>query len=127
MRALKRWAERVKRDGLTLWFAAKHPRTPWFAKALGIFVVAYALSPIDLIPDFIPILGYLDDVLLLPVLIGLTIRLLPAYVLQDCRHQADDWMRTHGTKPKSRFGGVLIVLIWISLGTALLVWLQPRF
>jgi uncharacterized membrane protein YkvA (DUF1232 family) len=127
MQALKRWAQRVKRDGLTLWFAAKHPGTPWLAKALGVFVVAYALSPIDLIPDFIPILGYLDDVLLLPALIALTIRLLPSEVLSDCRDQADAWMRTHGEKPKSRLGGVLIVLIWISVGTALVVWLLPRF
>ncbi len=69
---LKNWARRIKRDGVTLWFAGKNPQTPWNAKALGIFVVAYALSPIDLIPDFIPILGYVDDVLLLPVLIWLT-------------------------------------------------------
>lgn len=86
---LKTWARRIKRDGLTLWFAGKHPRTPWHAKALGMFVVAYALSPIDLIPDFIPVLGYLDDVLLLPGLIWLTIKLLPPDVLQECRSQAD--------------------------------------
>ena len=66
---LTTWARRLKRDGVTLWFALRDPRTPWHAKALGAFVVAYALSPIDLIPDFIPVLGYLDDVLLLPALI----------------------------------------------------------
>ena len=66
---LKAWAKRITRDGVTLWFASKNPATPWYAKALGIFVVAYALSPIDLIPDFIPVLGYVDDVLLLPGLI----------------------------------------------------------
>ena len=71
---LKTWAKRIKRDGVTLWFAGKHPRTPWYAKALGLFVVAYALSPIDLIPDFIPVLGYVDDVILLPVLIWLTVK-----------------------------------------------------
>lgn len=63
------WAARLKRDALTLWFAARHPRTPWYAKALAAFVVAYALSPIDLIPDFIPVLGLVDDALLLPALI----------------------------------------------------------
>ena len=68
---LKIWAKSVKRDGVTLWFAARHPQAPWYAKALGVFVVAYALSPIDLIQDFIPVLGYLDDVLLLPGLIRL--------------------------------------------------------
>lgn len=67
---LKQWATQITRDGMTLWFAAKQPSTPWYAKALGVFVVAYAFSPIDLIPDFIPVLGYLDDLLLLPGLIG---------------------------------------------------------
>ena len=77
---LRTWAKKVKRDGVTLWFAGRHPQTPWFAKALGAFVVAYALSPIDLIPDFIPVLGYLDDAILLPALIWLAIRLIPAPV-----------------------------------------------
>ncbi len=63
---LRCWAQGLKRDSVTLWFAAKSPATPWYAKALGLLVVAYALSPIDLIPDFIPVLGYVDDVLLLP-------------------------------------------------------------
>ena len=124
---LKSWAKRIKRDGLTLWFASKHPATPWYAKALGIFVVAYALSPIDLIPDFVPVLGYLDDVLLLPGLIWLTIRLLPSGVLADCRNQADDWMKTQGSKPSSRVGAVVIVLLWIGVGAAIWIWLvQPR-
>ncbi|MEO6663932.1 MAG: YkvA family protein, partial [Rubrivivax sp.] len=79
--SIRAWARRLKRDGLTLWFAARHADTPWYAKALAMFVVGYALSPIDLIPDFIPVLGYLDDVLLLPALIWLTIRLLPLPVL----------------------------------------------
>ncbi len=74
---LRQWARRIKRDGITLWFATRHPGTPWTIKLLGLFVVAYALSPIDLIPDFIPILGYLDDVLLLPGLIWLGVCLLP--------------------------------------------------
>ena len=78
---LRIWAKRIKRDGVTLWFAGKHPKTPWYAKALGLFVVAYALSPIDLIPDFIPVLGYVDDVLLLTGLIWLTVQLLLPDVL----------------------------------------------
>ncbi|OWQ93104.1 hypothetical protein CDN99_00955 [Roseateles aquatilis] len=124
---LKGWAKRIKRDGVTLWFAGKHPGTPWPAKALGLFVVAYALSPIDLIPDFIPVLGYVDDVLLLPALIWLTIRMLPADVLADCRDQADRWMRTQGAKPSSRVGAVLIVALWLAAGAALWIWLiQPR-
>lgn len=124
---LKSWAKRIKRDGVTLWFAGKHPATPWYAKALGVFVVAYALSPIDLIPDFIPVLGYLDDVLLLPGLIWLAIRLLPPDVLAECRNHAEDWMKTQGSKPSSRLGAVLIVLLWIGVGIALWIWLgHPR-
>ena len=124
---LNDWAKRIKRDGLTLWFAGKHPATPWYAKALGLFVVAYALSPIDLIPDFIPVLGYVDDVLLLPALIWLAIRLLPTEVVADCRKQADAWMETQGAKPSSRAGATVIVLLWIAAGVALWIWLvQPR-
>ena len=124
---LKSWAKRIKRDGVTLWFAGKHPATPWYAKALGVFVVAYALSPIDLIPDFIPLLRYVDDVLLLPGLIWLAIRLLPPDVAADCRKQADAWMETQGAKPSSRVGAFVIVLLWIAAGAALWIWLvQPR-
>ena len=126
-RKLNDWAKRIKRDGLTLWFAGKHPATPWYAKALGFFVVAYALSPIDLIPDFIPVLGYLDDVLLLPGLIWLTIRLLPPEVLADCRDRADDWVKAQGAKPASRVAAFVIVLVWIGCAAALWIWLvQPR-
>lgn len=122
---LKRWARRIKRDGVTLWFAGKHPATPWHAKALGAVVVTYALSPIDLIPDFIPVLGYVDDVLLLPGLIWLTIRLLPDEVLTACREQADEWMKVQGSKPSSRFGAALTVLVWIGFSAVLWLWLAP--
>ena len=101
---MRDWARRIKRDGVTLWFACKDPATPWYAKALGLFVVAYALSPIDLVPDFIPVLGYLDDVILLPALIWLTVRLLPQAVLDASRIRADEWMRIEGQKPRSRWG-----------------------
>lgn len=120
---LRGWAKRIKRDGVTLWFASRHPSTPWYAKALGLFVVAYALSPIDLIPDFIPILGYVDDILLLPGLIWLTIRMLPPPVLVDCRAQAEAWLQTSGGKPSSRVGAVLIVVVWAAAGWALWHWL----
>lgn len=78
-------------------------------------VVAYALSPIDLIPDFIPVLGSVDDVLLLPGLIWVAIKLLPADVLTECRSQADEWMASKGSKPTSKAGVVLIVLLWLLL------------
>ena len=121
---LKAWAKRVKRDGVTLWFAGKNPKTPWYAKALGVFVVAYALSPIDLVPDFIPVLGYVDDVLLLPGLIWLTIRLLPSEVLRECRDQADEWIRIKGLKPTSRAGAALIVALWLAMAAGAWFWLK---
>ena len=121
---LKRWARRIKRDGVTLWFAGQDARTPWYAKALGILVVAYALSPIDLIPDFIPVLGYVDDVLLLPGLIWLAIRLLPEEVRSECHDRADAWMLAHGAKPSSRAGAVFIVLLWLAAGVAAGLWLM---
>lgn len=123
---LKTWAKRIKRDGVTLWFAGKDPRTPWYAKALGVLVVAYALSPIDLIPDFIPVLGYVDDVLLLPVLIWLTIKLLPSDVISDCRQQADEWMRKKGAKPRSVLGAILIVAAWAAFAAAARLWWSAR-
>ena len=122
---LRMWAKRIKRDGVTLWFAGKHPKTPWYAKALGLFVVAYALSPIDLIPDFIPVLGYVDNVLLLPGLIWLTLQLLPPDVLTERRGQADAWMQTQGAKPRSMAWAVLVVALWLLVGSALWVWLRP--
>lgn len=123
---LKRWAKHIKRDGVTLWFAAKRRSTPWYAKALGVLVVAYAFSPIDLIPDFIPVLGYLDDLLLLPGLIWLAVRLLPPDVLADCRSQADAWTKSQGQKPSSRIGAAVIVLLWIAVSVVLWTWVfQP--
>lgn len=116
------WARRLKRDVMTLWFARSHPATPWYAKAMGAFVVAYALSPIDLIPDFIPVLGYLDDVILLPVLIWLTVRLLPSQVLQESRKKAELWITAQGSKPRSLAAGVVIVLIWLAIAAVLLLW-----
>ena len=116
------WARRIKRDAMTLWFARSHPATPWYAKLMGAIVVAYALSPIDLIPDFIPVLGYVDDVILLPILIWLTVRLLPPQVLADSREQAERWMAQRGAKPRSLAGGVAIALIWIAVAMAAAWW-----
>lgn len=123
---LKTWAKRIKRDGVTLWFAGKDPRTPFYAKALGVLVVAYALSPIDLIPDFIPVLGYVDDVLLLPVLIWAAIKLLPVDVISDCRIRAEEWMREKGTKPRSILGASLIIAVWTAFAAAAWLWWSAR-
>lgn len=116
------WARRVKRDAMTLWFARTHPDTPWHAKALGAFVLAYALSPIDLIPDFIPILGYVDDVILLPALIWLTVRLLPPHVLAESRLKAEKWMADENARPRSLAGALAIGAIWLAVGLSLALW-----
>ncbi|KRB89994.1 YkvA family protein [Noviherbaspirillum sp. Root189] len=113
--SMRTWARRIKRDAVMLWFARRHPDTPLLAKALCIFTVAYALSPIDLIPDFIPVLGYVDDVLLLPSFIWLAVRLLPHHVIQECRVQAEAWMEKEKAKPASYAGAIGIVLIWIAV------------
>lgn len=116
------WARRIKRDAMTLWFARSHPATPWYAKAMGGFVVAYALSPIDLIPDFIPVLGYLDDVILLPILIWLTVRMLPPEVLAESRLKAEQWIADQGAKPRSLAGAVAIALIWVIVAAMISLW-----
>lgn len=110
---MRQWARRLKRDGFTLWFAMKDPRTPWYVKGLAVAVVAYALSPIDLIPNFIPVLGYLDDVILLPGLIWLTLRMLRAPVLEECRAQAELWMAQGHARPRSMAGAIVIALTWM--------------
>jgi uncharacterized membrane protein YkvA (DUF1232 family) len=90
---------------------------------LGVFVVAYALSPVDLIPDFVPVLGYLDDVVLLPVLIWLAVRMLPPGVLAECRLQADQWMAEARPRPRSIVGAAGILLLWATAGVVIGVWL----
>ena len=120
--ALRGWAKQLKRDGVTLWFACKHPQTPWYSNALGFFVVVYALSPIDLIPDFIPVLGYVDDVLLLPGLIWLAIRLTPAAVLAECRQQSAEWMAREGAKPRNLWGIALVLTVWVAVAWAAWHW-----
>lgn len=116
---LRNWARQIKRDAVTLWFSCKHPATPVAAKLLGFVVVAYALSPIDLIPDFIPVLGYLDDVILLPVLIWIAVKLIPSVVLVDCRLQADAWIAKEGRQPRNNWGIALVVLAWLSASWAI--------
>ena len=126
LQRLRDWARRIKRDGVTLWFAARDPRTPWTVKALCAFVVAYALSPIDLVPDFIPVLGYVDDVLLLPGLIWLAVRRWPDQVATDSRAKADDWRGREGRKPVSRAGIALVVLAWIAITAGAWWWFARR-
>jgi uncharacterized membrane protein YkvA (DUF1232 family) len=112
MSNLRAWAKALKRDIITLWFALKHPLTPWHARAFAAVLTAYAMSPIDLIPDFIPILGYLDDLIIVPVGVWLLLRMVPTQVLTDSKDQADEWFRQGKTKPMSFWGLIIILLIW---------------
>ena len=112
MSILKAWAGALKSDVMTLWFALKHPQTPWYARLLAAIVTAYALSPIDLIPDFIPVLGYLDDLLIVPAGIWLLLRTVPDQVLNDSRNQADEWFRLGKNKPVSIWGLIIILTLW---------------
>lgn len=107
---LKSQAERLRAETYALYLAARDPRTPWYAKALVLLIVAYAVSPIDLIPDFIPVLGYLDDLLIIPAGIGLALALIPAQVMADAR------ARAASAQPGTRIallGAMVIVLLWI--------------
>jgi uncharacterized membrane protein YkvA (DUF1232 family) len=108
---LRGWARTIKRDVIALWLAARDPRVPAYAKLLAAIVAAYALSPIDLIPDFIPILGYLDDLLIVPLGILAAIRLVPPEVMADLRFKALD-----RSKPTSKAGLFAILIIWIAAG-----------
>ena len=107
---LKERAKKLKTDIPAMFLAFKKKETPLIAKILAGITVAYALSPIDLIPDFIPVLGYLDDLILLPLLIALTIRFIPKEVLEECRSEAEG-MWSNG-KPKRWYYSIPIVLLW---------------
>ncbi|WP_335944283.1 YkvA family protein [Pseudomonas sp. G166] len=111
---LRQWARTLKRQTMTLWFCYRHPQTPWLPKGIAIIVVAYALSPIDLIPDFIPVLGYLDDVILLPAGIWLAIRLMPSAALAECEAKARQWQENDGQRPVNKIAAALIVLAWLA-------------
>lgn len=112
------WARRVKRDAIAVWIAARDPRTPWHARAIAVVVAAYALSPIDLIPDFVPVLGYLDDLILLPFGILLVVRLIPPDLLAEFRAEA----ARLESRPASRTGLAAIIGIWV-LAALFLLWL----
>ena len=121
---LRRWAHTLKAETLALSLAARDPRVPWYAKLLAAAVVAYALSPIDLIPDFVPVLGYLDDLIIVPLGIALVLRLVPPDVLEECRARARAEL-AHG-RPVSRAGAAAIVVVWL-LGAGIAAWLAYRF
>ncbi len=110
---LKDEAKKLKNEILALFLAYKRPDVSWYAKLFAIIVVGYALSPIDFIPDFIPILGYLDDLILLPLGISIAIKLIPDHIMEECRSQAKDTFKDG--KPKNRIAASIIILVWLSI------------
>lgn len=122
---LKQRARHLKAETFALYLAARDPRTPWYAKLLVAGIVAYAVSPIDLIPDFVPVLGYLDDLILIPLGIALAIKLVPHSVLAECRARAQKSMQNG--KPVSRIAGAVIVVIWLVLAGLCIAWAYDIF
>lgn len=117
MNRLKGWARSLKRDVVALWLAARDIRTPLMAKVVAGMVAAYALSPIDLIPDVIPVLGYVDDLLIVPFGIALAIRMIPSPLMVEFRRLADS--RTE--RPMSRAGMLAVIMIWV-IAALLAIW-----
>ena len=121
MSRLKVWAHAIRRDTHAVYLAARDPRTPWHAKVLAVCVAAYALSPIDLIPDFIPVLGYLDDLIIVPLGVLAVVKLIPAEVMAESRAAA----AIAAKRPVSVAGAVAIAGIW-AVSLALVAWLAYR-
>ena len=118
LKALAHWRKALLRDLMVVWLAARDARTPVVVRVIAVLVAAYALSPIDLIPDFIPVLGYLDDLLIVPVGIWMVLRWCPAPLLTELRARATDV-----TAKRSRLGLALVIAAWLVIGVALWVWL----
>ena len=121
MKQLETWKERarnVRREVHALYFACRDPRVPWYAKALAVAVVAYAFSPIDLIPDFIPVLGYLDDLVLIPLGVMAVRGMIPADVLAECRERASRMEE----KPRNWFAAAIIATVWLAVAAAAIYW-----
>ena len=119
---LKEWARTIKRDAHAVYLAARDPRVPWYAKAVAICIAGYALSPIDLIPDFVPVLGYLDDLILLPIGIWVVMKLIPPEVMAEHRATAT----LAADRPVSRTAALVIALIWVG-SIVLTAWLGYRY
>lgn len=117
---IKAWAKKLKRNIFVLYLAYKDERVPWYAKLFTACVVAYAFSPIDLIPDFIPVLGYLDDVIIIPLGIMLALKMIPNEVLSACEVKAEEMMKNG--KPKNWVAGSFIILIW----SILIFWIMIK-
>jgi uncharacterized membrane protein YkvA (DUF1232 family) len=122
---LKQRARRLKAETFALYLAARHPETPWYAKLFVAGVVAYAFSPMDLIPDFVPVLGYLDDLILIPMGVGLAVKMIPDPVLTECRVRAKEIIANG--KPVSVAAGVVILAIWLALAALCVLWAYETF
>ena len=122
LQTAKQWARALKRDVLVVYLAARDPRTPWALRLLALAVAAYALSPIDLVPDFIPVLGYLDDLLIVPLGLALALRLLPPPVLLAARERAARML----ARPRSWLAAALIIMLWVLLAVLLFAWWRGR-
>lgn len=116
--ALRSWARLLKQQALVVYYAARDPRTPWPVRLLALAVAAYALSPIDLIPDFIPVLGLLDDLVLVPLGVWLVLRAMPPDIVRDAREQAE---RT-AARPVSRGMAVVIIGVWLLAAALVGAW-----
>jgi uncharacterized membrane protein YkvA (DUF1232 family) len=117
---LKEKAAALKKQTLALYFAMRDTRVPWYAKVWVALVVAYAFSPIDLIPDFIPIIGYLDDLIIVPIGVYLALRMIPAQVMQECREKAEQQLEQ--ANPQYRWVGVIVIAIWIVVILLVIFW-----
>ena len=116
LRTIERWKQKLRHlkiEIYALYLAYRDPRVPWYAKAFVALVVGYAFSPIDLIPDFIPVLGYLDDLVLIPLGVAVALKMIPDKVMEDCRIRAKEVMS--GEKPVNRAAAVVIICIWLML------------
>ena len=122
---LNQRARGLKAETFALYLAARHPRTPWYAKLFVAGIVAYAFSPIDLIPDFVPVLGYLDDLILLPLGIALALRFIPASILAECRAKTREVLKNG--RYVSRAAGTVIIVIWLALAALCIVWAYESF
>ena len=121
----KQRVRELKSETFALYLAARHPRTPWYAKLLVAGIVAYAFSPIDLIPDFVPVLGYVDDLILIPIGIAFAIKLIPPSVMDECRALASEAMAKG--KPVSGIAASIIVGIWLVLAALCVLWAYEAF
>lgn len=125
---LKSKVRLLKIEGYTLVYAYRHEQTPWYAKLLIVLTLGYLLSPIDLIPDFIPILGYLDDLIIVPILILLSIKLIPNAILIECREKAQEQINTAGKQKKTAWWcAVLIVLFYVTMAYFMVYWIKSKW